>query len=124
MILTEMSRSAPNDDAITFSMTASVTDTGSEVIQPVYVEDTPVAPSSVTVAPTSPTVKVGATTPLKATVLPSGASQKVTWLSASPLIATVNANTGVVTGVAIGSSVIMAKAGLKQGSVTVTVTAA
>lgn len=124
MILTEMSRSAPNDDAITFSMTASVTDTGSEVIQSVYVEDTPVAPSSVTVAPTSPTVKVGATTPLTATVLPSGASQKVTWLSASPLIATVNASTGVVTGVAIGSSVIMAKAGLKQGSVTVTVTAA
>lgn len=124
MILTEMSRSAPNDDAITFSMTASVTDTGSDVIQSVYVEDTPVAPSSVTVAPTSPTVKVGATTPLTATVLPSGASQKVTWLSASPLIATVNANTGVVTGVAIGSSVIMAKAGLKQGSVTVTVTAA
>ena len=124
MILTEMSRSAPNDDAITFSMTASVTDTGSEVIQSVYVEDTPVAPSSVTVAPASPTVKVGATTPLKATVLPSGASQKVTWLSASPLIATVNASTGVVTGVAIGSSVIMAKAGLKQGSVTVTVTAA
>ena len=124
MILTEMSRSAPNDDAITFSMTASVADTGSEVIQSVYVEDTPVAPSSVTVAPTSPTVKVGATTQLTATVLPSGASQKVTWLSASPLIATVNANTGVVTGVAIGSSVIMAKAGLKQGSVTVTVTAA
>ncbi|MBO5390496.1 MAG: Ig domain-containing protein [Pseudomonas sp.] len=124
MILTEMSRSAPNDDAITFSMTASVTDTGSEVIQSVYVEDTPVAPSSVTVAPTSPTVKVGATTPLTATVLPSGASQTVTWLSASPSIATVNASTGVVTGVAIGSSVIMAKAGLKQGSVTVTVTAA
>lgn len=124
MILTEMSRSAPNDDAITFSMTASVTDTGSEVIQSVYVEDTPVAPSSVTVSPASPTVKVGATTPLTATVLPSGASQTVTWLSASPSIATVNASTGVVTGVAIGSSVIMAKAGLKQGSVTVTVTAA
>jgi len=105
-------------------MTASVTDTGSEVIQSVYVEDTPVAPSSVTVSPATETVVEGATTTLSATVLPSGASQTVTWLSSSPSIATVNATTGVVTGVAPGQAVIMAKAGLKQGTATVTVTAA
>ncbi|KYL88466.1 hypothetical protein SQ54_21825 [Klebsiella pneumoniae] len=80
-----------------------------------------------TVAPTSVSVKVGATAALTKTIAPSNADEQGgTWTSSNPAIATVDAN-GVVRGVATGSAKITFTT--KDGSivssqVTVTVTAA
>jgi len=57
------------------------------------------------------TVEVGKTATLTATVAPSNASNKtVTWSSLNTNIATVNAQTGVVTGVSVGTANIRATA--------------
>jgi uncharacterized protein YjdB len=65
-----------------------------------------IAPTSVTVSPTTASVAVGATTTLTATVLPSNATNKnVTWSSSNTSVATVSSS-GVVTGVAAGSATI------------------
>lgn len=67
---------------------------------------------------------VGTTAQLTATVLPANATNKaVTWTSATPAVATVNAS-GLVTRVAVGTAVITATSvadGTKKGTATVTV---
>ena len=66
-----------------------------------------VAVSSVILNKTTATVGVGATTQLVATVLPTSATDKtVAWSSSNIAKATVNATSGVVTGVAAGSAII------------------
>lgn len=83
--------------------------------------------TGVTVAPTSVSVKVGATTTLTKTISPSNADEKGgTWTSSNTAVATVDAN-GVVKGVAVGTTKITFTT--KDGSivssqVTVNVTAA
>jgi xyloglucan-specific exo-beta-1,4-glucanase len=67
-----------------------------------------IAVTGVAVAPTSATVKAGASTSLSATVAPNNATNKsVTWSSSDTSIATVNSN-GVVAGVSAGSATITA----------------
>jgi len=65
--------------------------------------------ASITTTPALDTVAVGATTTLTATVLDSLGNlipgHPVTWSSLNPGLATVNASTGVVTGVAVTDSV-------------------
>ena len=101
MIVTNMSRSAPYDDVVTFSFEASATASDFGLI----VEDTPdpdaPAVSGVTVAPTTATITEGATQQLTVTVAPSGAPQGVVWVSSDTEVATVN-STGLVTAVAAG----------------------
>lgn len=121
-IITEMSRSAPFDEAVTFSLTTMVTDTGSE-IPAVIKERTPDPASSVTVAPATATIAVGATQALTSTVLPSTAPQNPVYTSSNTTVATVNSTTGVVTGVAAGTATISAKVGSKTGTSVITVTA-
>lgn len=74
------------------------------------------------------TVTVGATTPLTAVALDASGKTvsgvKFTWASDATGIATVDANTGVVTGVTAGSAKITATGGGKSGTATVTVNAA
>lgn len=83
--------------------------------------------ASVTVTPSAPTVAVYQTTPLAATTKDGGGTivtgRGIAWGSASPSIATVDAN-GVVTGVAAGTAVVTATSEGQSGNVTVTVTAA
>ena len=80
----------------------------------------PIAVESVTVAPTTATVKVGETVTLTATVLPTDAADKtVVWTSSDNTKATVA--DGVVTGVAAGEVTITATAGGKSATATVTV---
>jgi len=67
-----------------------------------------VAVASVAVAPATASVAVGATRQLTASALPATAGQNVTWSSATPGVATVNA-AGLVTGVSAGTAVITAK---------------
>ena len=62
--------------------------------------------TGVTVAPTTATVNIGATTTLTANVAPTNATNKlVTWTSSNAAVATVS-SAGVVTGVAAGSATI------------------
>ena len=68
-------------------------------------DDTPANVSGVNLDKTSLNMKVGRTATLTATVLPGNAQNKnVTWTSSNPAAATVN--NGVVTAVAVGSTVI------------------
>jgi len=82
-----------------------------------------VAVSSVTVAPTSATVKIGKTVTLTPTVSPDNATNKnVTWESNNTSVATVDG--GVVTGVAAGEATITVKSAAdptKSASCTITV---
>ena len=108
MIVTNMSRSAPYDDVVTFSFEASATASDFGLI----VEDTPDpdAPgvASVTVVPDTLALTVGQTSDVEAVVLPTSAPQGVTWASDDTEVATVNALTGVVTAVGDGTATITA----------------
>jgi uncharacterized protein YjdB len=80
--------------------------------------------ASVAVTPSTMTVSIGAQAPLQATVQdPSGkiiSGAEVHWSIQNPSIATIS-NTGVVTGVALGSTQVAASAGGKSGIGTITV---
>lgn len=78
--------------------------------------------TKVVITPEAPTVAIGATVALTATLTPSGSVDPVKWSSDDEAIATVS-DTGVVTGVAAGTAVITATSGFEGDNVTVTVTA-
>lgn len=79
--------------------------------------------SAVAVAPGSATMAVGATSTFSATVSQTNCSNLVTaWSTGNPGVATV-AQTGVVTGVAAGTTTITATAGGVAGNASITVTA-
>ena len=85
--------------------------------------------AAVVTTPTSGTVRVGATTALIAVATDAKGVRALTtfsFSSANPAVATVNAITGVVTGVAVGTARMVAKAanGISGDSVTMTVTPA
>lgn len=82
-----------------------------------------VTPAVVQLSPTSATIDlaVGRTASLSATVLPQGASQRITWTSSNKKIATVSSN-GVVTGKARGTVTITATARGTNVSASCTVT--
>lgn len=85
----------------------------------------PVTIASVTVTPDTVSVAVGDDVDLEAAVLPVGASQTVTWSSSDATKATVS-ETGLVTGVAVGSATITATSAAdptKTDTCAVTVTA-
>ena len=73
------------------------------------------------VMPATASVASGSTLALDAVLMPFGVKGDITWASASTNKATVDSS-GVVTGVATGSSVITATAGGKSATCTVTVT--
>lgn len=78
--------------------------------------------TKVVITPSKPTVAVGATVALTATLTPVGSVDPVKWSSDNESVATVS-GTGVVTGVAKGTAVITATSGFEGDNVTVTVTA-
>jgi len=92
----------------------------------IVVNVTPIPVGTVTVAPPTPSVLVGQTTPLTATVKDENGTvvtdRPVTWTTGTAATATVSSS-GVVTGVAPGTVTITATAEGKSGSSTVTVTA-
>jgi uncharacterized protein YjdB len=106
------------------SATITATSSGKTGISTVTV--TAVAPvvTTVTVAPTSASIVVGATTTLQATVKDQNGNvmtgQVVTWSSSNSSAATVNSS-GVVTGVAAGSATISATSSGKMGTSSVSV---
>jgi alpha-tubulin suppressor-like RCC1 family protein/uncharacterized protein YjdB len=81
--------------------------------------------AAVVVGPASPTVKLGETIALAATIRDDAGvdlpDRRATWASSAPSIASVDAATGVVTGMAGGSATITATSDGVSGSVAVTV---
>jgi formylglycine-generating enzyme required for sulfatase activity len=75
---------------------------------------------TVTVMPTSLTLKVGETATLSATVTPENADYTLSWTSSAPTIATVD-NNGKVTANAEGMATITANAGDKTATCAITV---
>lgn len=124
MIITDLSRSAPYDDVVTFSFTAMATDSDFGLI----VEDTPdvnVSPTAVTVTPDTVALTVGQTRQLGRTVTPSNANPNGTWSSSAPAIASVS-TTGLVTALDEGTATITftsTKDNTKSDTAAVTVTA-
>lgn len=98
--------------------------TGQGMLTVVPVPPVPVA--SVTVSPSSPSVQVGATTQLSAVTRDASnnvlSGRVVTWASGNTGIATVSSS-GLVTGVAAGTTSITATSGGISGSANITVTA-
>ncbi|QHF03340.1 hypothetical protein N015_13350 [Pseudomonas asturiensis] len=83
------------------------------------------AVATVAVTPTTASVAAGATRQLTSAITPAGATQTVTWSSATPSVATVSSS-GLVTAVSAGTSVITATStadNTKTSSSTITVTA-
>ena len=110
MLVTNLSRSAPYDDVITYSFEASATASDFGLI----VEDTPNpdAPeaTSVEAIPATLTLNAGDSYNAEAAVLPVGASQNVRWTSSAPTVAKVDPVSGIITALAAGSATITAAA--------------
>ncbi len=81
-----------------------------------------VAPTNITLSRPSVEVEVGATATLAAVITPSNATGTITWVSEDSSIASVE--NGVITGVAIGNTTIVASVGSLSAQCEVTVTAA
>ncbi len=93
-------------------------------VRPVYDDSETVQVESITLDQSTLELYVGQTATLRATVLPANATnQTVVWRSVDTSIATVDQN-GIITGVAEGSTVVIATNynGMKQAECTVTVT--
>lgn len=123
MIINDLSRSAPHDDVVTFSLeaTATTSDFGL-IILDTPSTDTPV--TSVTLQPPTITIPAGASVQLLASVQPTDAVQGVTYTSGTPAAATVSSS-GLVTAIAAGTSTITAKSTVdptKEDTCVVTVT--
>lgn len=123
MIISTMSRSAPYDDVVTYSMeaTATASDYG------LMVDDTPSEDAddvaSVSVYVGSSNLAVGAKDQCAAIVSPTTAPSAVVWTVDDQAIATVDQN-GIVTGVSAGDVVVTATSkydNTKSDSVTITV---
>ena len=91
------------------------TDTFPEPEPPVVIIEV----ESVEVAPTTIELAIGEETQLSASVLPADAQYTLEWISTNDDVVTVA--DGVVKGIASGTAIVMAKAGNKTGSCTVSV---
>ena len=109
--------SAPGRDSVLAVDTSGVADTSVIVVTPMPV-------MSVTVSPTTASVLVGQTAPLTATLRDSAnnilTGRVIAWTSGNSAVATVSA-TGVVTGLAAGSTAITATSEGKSGTATLNV---
>ena len=82
------------------------------------------AATGITLTPTTTSIEIGSYVNLKATLIPATANETIVWSSSVPAVASVD-QTGRVTGIAMGATVITATtASGKSASCQVTVTAA
>ncbi|KAB1471252.1 Ig domain-containing protein [Cronobacter sakazakii] len=122
MLINALSSDGGTNDIITFSTEFKVA--AADTIQVIDTDDT-VAVTGVTVTPATASLAVGATRQLTGNVLPSDATDKSgTWTTSDATKATVS-STGLVTGVAAGTSTITFKSndGNFTATCAVTVTA-
>lgn len=115
MIVSNMSRSAPHDDVVTYSFAASATTSDFGLI----VEDTPdadaVDPTSVETIPAALQLMIGEQFALQSIVEPVGVSQAVRYASSAANIAPVGQVSGVVRGLAVGSATITTTSAIDPG---------
>jgi uncharacterized protein YjdB len=108
------------------SATITATNSGKTGTSSITVTALPPVVTTITVAPMSASITVGATTTLQATVKDQNGNvmtgQVITWSTSNAAAATVNSS-GVVTGVAAGSATITATSSGKSGTSSITVTA-
>lgn len=112
--------------AISVGHSATITATSGSVSGSATLNVSPAVLLSIAVSPDSPLTGVGVTNPLSATGIYSDGhvvnlTNSASWISDAVGIATVGANTGVVTGVAKGSTIITATSGAVSGSQSLTV---
>ena len=122
MLINALSSDGGTNDIITFSTEFKVA--AADTIQVIDTDDT-VAVTGVTVTPATASLAVGATRQLTGSVLPSDATDKSgTWTTSDATKATVS-STGLVTGIAAGTSTITFKSndGNFTATCAVTVTA-
>ena len=105
MIVTSYNRDFPTDTPVTFELEFATTASGYGVLVTPTVPF--VAPTSVTVEPSTLGLAVGATSALASEVEPAGAPQAVTFTSSAPAIASVSP-IGIVTAHTVGSATITA----------------
>ena len=110
------------------SATITATTSGKSGTSAVTINNVPPPPpvvTTVTVSPSAPSILIGATVTLSATVKDAQGNvmtgQSITWSSSNTAVATVS-NVGVVNGIAAGSATITASCAGKSGTATVTVT--
>jgi predicted secreted protein len=110
MIISNMSRSAPYDDLVTYSFEANSTASDFGLI----VEDTPdanaPAATSLEAIPATLQIGMGSSFDAVAIINPPQADQGVRWTSSDAAVASVNALSGSITGVALGTATITATA--------------
>ena len=99
------------------SSTVDVTDT-------TETDSTPEQTLTVEITSTVTTVEAGKTITLSANIVNGEEGDKVTWSSGNTAVATIDANTGVLTGVAAGTATITAACGEATDTVEITVTPA
>ena len=99
------------------SSTVDVTDT-------TETDSTPEQTLTVEITSTVTTVEAGKTITLSANIVNGVEGDKVTWSSGNTAVATIDANTGVLTGVAAGTATITAACGEATDTVEITVTPA
>lgn len=118
MVISNLSRSAPHDDLVTYSFAASATSSDYGLV----VEDTPsgegLLPASIALVPQTLTLMIGRQYTLQAAVLPAGASQAVRFSSSDSDTAKVGLVSGTVSGVAAGTATITAKSAVSDGVTT------
>ena len=99
------------------SSTVDVTDT-------TETDSTPEQTLTVEITSTVTTVEAGKTITLSANIVNGEEGDKVTWSSGNTAVATIDANTGVLTGVAAGTATITAACGEATDTIEITVTPA
>jgi uncharacterized protein YjdB len=106
--------------------TITATSEGQSGTSAVTVVAAQVPVATVAVTPASPVVVAGSTAQLTATATDANANvltgRSVVWSSSAPTIATVDANTGLVSGIAAGTATITATSEGQSGTAVITVT--
>jgi trimeric autotransporter adhesin len=107
---------------------ASITGTSEGVTGAITITVVQIPVATVTISPSNPSVVERQTTPLTATTKDANGNtlsgRTVTWSVTPTSVATINASTGVVTGVSAGTATVTATSEAKSGTATLTVTAA
>lgn len=118
MLVSDVSRNAPYDDVVTYSLSASATASDFGLI----VDDTPaptpapIAPTMLVVIPETAAITDDAgTLQLSLLSVPANATKTATWVSGTPGVATVDPHTGLVTAVSDGTTTITATSTVNGG---------
>lgn len=111
MLISDLSRAAPHDDVVTYSLTASATasDFGLTVTDTLAPTPAPIAPTMLVVIPeTAAITDDDGTLQLSLLSVPANASKSAAWVSDTPGVATVDPDTGLVTAISDGTTTITA----------------